>query len=348
MSDDDPTAAQRELLTAVLRRDGELGAGDRVTAVRQLAGGYSRHTYLAAATLASGGGGERSYVVRVKVPHGLFDTDLQAEYRIFDALTAHDVRTPRVFGFHADDDDTDSPFGGPFFAMDHLPGDAPNLWRAQEHTALRADWEGPRGIARDVVTNLARIHTLDVAPLAGVVPRLTFADQVARWRDVHERAGLTRDPITREAFHWLAAHEPPQERGGLVHGDFRLGNLLLQDGRVSGILDWELAHHGDVRFDLGYLALAYTAGKHLRPKTTLLGGVADPEWFLTTYEELTGAPVDRDAVRTFSVLGAVALISLAFTGMRRYVDGETSDMRRVWIRFTLPGLRQDLAELMAW
>lgn len=312
-------------------------------AVRQLAGGYSRHTHLATAALADGS--ERAYVVRVKVPHGLFDTDLDAEFDIFRALEGHDVRTPRVFGLHGEEA---TPFGCPFFAMDHLPGEAPNLWRAPEHAALAQDWAGPRGIAQDVVTDLARIHLLDPAPLRDVVPRLTFADQVARWRAVHERAGFPRDPVVRAAYAWLAAHEPPQERLGLVHGDFRLGNLLLRDGRVSGILDWELAHHGDVRFDLGYLALAYTAGKHLRPKTELLGAVAEPDWFFDRYEELTGAPVDRAVVRTFSVLGALALIALGHTGMRRYADGETRDMRRVWIRFTLPGLRQELTALMGW
>ena len=73
---------------------------------------------------------------------------------------------------------------------------------------------------------------------------------------------------------------PPTETvTGLVHGDYRIGNMLIDGGRVSAILDWELAYMGDVRFDLGYIATDYMAGKHLGTKTDLLGGVAEREWF---------------------------------------------------------------------
>jgi aminoglycoside phosphotransferase (APT) family kinase protein len=124
--------------------------------------------------------------------------------------------------------------------------------------------------------------------------------------------------------------------------------MLMEDGRVTAILDWELAYVGDVRFDLGYISLEYIAGKHLRPKTDLLGGVAKPEWFFGEYERLTGEPLDRDAVRAFAVLGAASLIAMSYTGLRRYADGRVTDMRRAWARYGLPGLRQELTQLMQW
>ena len=90
------------------------------------------------------------------------------------------------------------------------------------------------------------------------------------------------------------------------------------------------------------------AGKHLRPKTRLLGAVADREWFFAEYERLTGEPVDHDAIRSFSVLGLASLMTMSYTGLRRYVDGESTDFRRAWARYGLPGMRQELTQLMDW
>ena len=121
------------------------------------------------------------------------------------------------------------------------------------------------------------------------LPAIRYDEQVERWRATYEEAGFNRDPVLEEAFHWLVENAPADERTGLVHGDFRIGNMLIDAGRVSAILDWELAYIGDVRFDLGYIATQYMAGKHLRPKTDLLGAVAEREWFFAEYERLTGA-----------------------------------------------------------
>jgi aminoglycoside phosphotransferase (APT) family kinase protein len=334
---------RRALVSALLRAEGELRPGEDVVAVRQLEGGWSRFSHIATARLRSGD--ERRYVVRVKAPAALFDTDLVAEYRVLAALSKLDLPTPRVFGLRRDED---NPFGGQLFVMDHLPGTAPNVWRAADNAALRADWEGPRGIARDTVTYLARIHSLGADRAPDGLPAVAFADAVRRWRGEYEDAALGREPVLEEAFAWLDEHEPAPRPSGLVHGDFRAGNLLVRDGRVTGILDWELAYLGDVRFDVGYLAMPYIAGKHLRAKTDLVAGVADAGWLFAEYERLTGAPLDRDAVRAFSVLGAVALTCMTYTGARRHLDGRTTDVRRMWARFALPGLREDLTRLMQW
>jgi hypothetical protein len=105
---------------------------------------------------------------------------------------------------------------------------------------------------------------------------------------------------------------------------------------------------GDVRFDLGYIATDYMGGKHLRRKTHLLGAVAEREWFFDEYEQASGEALDRDAVRAFSVLGLASLMSMTYTGVGRYMDGSSSDFRRAWARYGLPGMRQELAALMEW
>jgi aminoglycoside phosphotransferase (APT) family kinase protein len=117
---------------------------------------------------------------------------------------------------------------------------------------------------------------------------------------------------------------------------------------VRALLDWELAYIGDVRFDLGYLALERLAGKHLRPVTGLLNAFADADWFFETYGELVGRPVDREAVRTFSVVGVMMLLSTHYMGIWMYANERSRDFRLAWNRFGVIGLRQDLTRLMEW
>ena len=343
MTEPDALSDRRELVARLLQDAGEIGPQDSVEECRQLEGGWSRFSHVARVRRRDAT--ERSYVVRVKAPYGLFDSGLLAEYNVFTALQDVDLPTPKVFGLH---DQPDNPFGGELFVMEFLPGRSANVWRARDHEALRADWAGSRGIARDLVTYAARIHAVGPGFAPVGLPHLRFAEQVDSWRVTYEEAGFNRDPVLEEAFHWLAANPPQDARVGLVHGDFRIGNMLIDSGRVSAILDWELAFMGDVRFDLGYIATDYMAGKHLRPKTDLLGAVAEREWFFAEYERLTGTDVDREAVRAFSVLGLVSLMAMTYKGLRRYVDGQSADFRRTWARFGLPGMRQELTALLDW
>jgi aminoglycoside phosphotransferase (APT) family kinase protein len=334
---------RKQLLSGLLEAAGELARGERVESCEQLEGGWSRFSHIAVVRGADGG--ERRYVVRVKAPYGLFDTDIVAEYNVFLGLQELALPTPRVFGLH---ETADNPFGGQLFVMEFLRGSAVNVWRARDHDVLREDWAGRRGIATDVVESAARIHRISPAQAPPAVPHISYAEQVERWHATYTDAGFNRDPVLEEAFWWLRDNAPVGGAHGLVHGDFRIGNMLVASGRVTAILDWELAYIGDVRFDLGYMATDYMAGKHLRPKTDLLGAVAEREWFFAEYERLTGAPLDRDAVRSFSVLGLVSLMAMTYKGLRRYADGRNPDFRRAWARFGLPGMRQELTELMEW
>jgi aminoglycoside phosphotransferase (APT) family kinase protein len=197
--------------------------------------------------------------------------------------------------------------------------------------------------------NLARLHRLPIARIpSGTVPELGYLDVVDRWQAVYEERRLVRDPVTEEGFQWLRDRVPGDEQRGVVHGDYRIGNALVEGGRLTALLDWELAYVGDVRFDLGYLALERLAGKHLRPVTPLLNAFADSDWFFERYAELTGRPVDREVVRTFSVLGIMMLLSTHYMGIWMYAHGHSTDFRLAWNRFGAVGLRQDLTGLMQW
>jgi aminoglycoside phosphotransferase (APT) family kinase protein len=337
--------ARTEAVTDGLRTAGELGAGDRITEVAQMSGGWSRHSFVATAALA--GGGERRYIVRAEAPGGVLETDIAAEYALYHALDADkDIATPSVYHF---DPGTDNAFGNRFMVMEAMPGTAANAFRRPDRAWLEDDWNGPRGIANDMAQNLARLHAFSTDRIpAGTVPELGFLDVVDRWQTVYEERHLVRDPVTEEAFAWLRSRVPADTRNGVVHGDYRIGNALVDGGRVTAVLDWELAYIGDVRFDLGYLTLERLAGKHLRPVTSLLNAFADTDWFFGEYERLTGAPVDREVVRTFAVLSIMMLLATHYMGIWMYSQGRSKDFRLAWNRFGVVGLRQDLTTLMEW
>jgi aminoglycoside phosphotransferase (APT) family kinase protein len=154
--------------------------------------------------------------------------------------------------------------------------------------------------------------------------------------------------VVEEAFEWVIEREPQVGWPGLVHGDYRLGNMLLEDDRVRAILDWELAYRGDVRFDLGYLAVARNAGKHLRARSPLMNAIADQDWFMERYGQLTGRWIDDATLATFQMLGIMMLLATQWTAVWMYASGHTTDVRMAWSRFSFAGLRQDMVELMRW
>jgi aminoglycoside phosphotransferase (APT) family kinase protein len=328
----------------VLVDAGRLGRRDlaRDWTLRQLAGGWSRHTLLVSAGEPVAG---EAFVVRVKPPGALLETDLVREYRLYTELARSDVPVPTPYGV---DPAADTPLGGPYFVMDWLPGTAPNTWQRKERAELERDWAEGGRLGTELVETVSRIHAMPTAELGFLGPPRSFAACVAVWQEVYEKQRLVRDPVVEETIAWLRDREPDPVPPALVHGDYRIGNTMVDDGRITGVVDWELAYLGDPRYDLGYVSLDYLAGKFVHPGSALLGAVADRDWFFAEYERRAGVEVDREVVRTYSAMGALALICILLTGIRMYVDGATTDVRMAWNRYAVPGLRQDLIRLMEW
>jgi aminoglycoside phosphotransferase (APT) family kinase protein len=333
-----PTAGLDAVL-ALLRCNGVIGPGGTWT-LDQLAGGWSRHTHLLREA-----SGSRSFIVRVKPPDSLLETDLPQEYRVYAAAADAGVPVPRVHGL---DPSPDTALGGPYFVMDRAPGHSPLVWRRRDREALEANWAGSRSIATDVVANLAAIHDVPVDGLGFLAPPLSFRQVVEQWRTTYDKNATMDDPVVEEAFAWVLDREPDPVAPSLVHADFRIGNMLLHEERVSAVIDWELAYLGDPRFDIGYAAMPYYAGKFVHDGSRLVGAFAAHDWFVAEYERLRGVEVDREAVRTYTVQGILQLITIIGIGLRHVADGRSDDPRMAWNRFVVPGLRQDMVRLMHW
>ncbi|MEZ5076830.1 MAG: phosphotransferase family protein [Solirubrobacterales bacterium] len=333
--------------TAVLEQLRGAGAvGERASALEltQLEGGWSRHTYALSVEDPERETGVE-YIVRVRPADSVLDTDLGQEFRLYQLIEDEPIPSPRVYGYEPGED---SAFGGPFFVMDRLPGGAVNVWRDRDRDLLQGDWEGSRTLAADFADFLAAIHAVSPEKLAGAAVARDFRATVARWRGIYEEVRLAPDPVVEEAYAWVLDNEPEPVEPRLVHGDYRIGNCLLDGGRITGVLDWELASIGDHRFDLGYMSLDYHGGRFVAAGSPLLGAVAERDWFDRRYAAAGGEPVDREVTKVFAALGALMLFSIMGTGLRLYADGESRDIRAAWSRYVFPGLRSDLIDLMGW
>ena len=107
-----------------------------------------------------------------------------------------------------------------------------------------------------------------------------------------------------------------------MHGDYRLGNFLEADGRITAILDWELVHLGDPVEDLGWAMLPQYRGG-----TGLVCQLAPEDEFLRRYEAGAGYAVDPDALRFYRVFALVKLASTHIAASRCFEDGRFYDMR---------------------
>ena len=243
------------------RLDG-FGRGLRV---RQFEGGQSNPTFLVESAV-------RRVVVRKKPPGTLLPTahQIEREYRILSALVGSGVPVPEVFALCEDE----SVIGTTFYVMAHIDG------RIFTDTRLPGiDPEARHALYQSTVAGLAAIHAVDVdaAGLGGLGPPVGYLErQVKRWTRQYE-ASRTDDIEAMNALaHWLSENLPPSPRTALVHGDYRIGNLVFdrETTRLAGVLDWELATLGDPFADLAYLCMGYHHGPPGRPGLTPYSGSA--------------------------------------------------------------------------
>ena len=134
----------------------------------------------------------------------------------------------------------------------------------------------PTVTIRDIARELVAVHRIDADGLA--VPEMDTAAALAELRRRFLEYGGDR-PVLALALRWLEANLPPPVEPRLVHGDFRLGNLMFEHGRLTGVLDWELAHLGDWHEDLAFGCM--TVWRFSRPDR--------PGYGLTSIEELAQA-----------------------------------------------------------
>ncbi len=246
--------------------------------VQPLHGGQSNPTFL----LESG---EQRWVLRKKPVGALLPGahQIEREHRVMSALQAHGVPVPRVV---ATCDDA-SIVGTPFYVMSFADGRIfKDLHLAEVPRAQRP------AIYDELARVLAALHDVDPVK-AGLAdfgkPERYLERQIARWARQYEASETTPIDAMVQLTTWLLEHRPPEQRAALIHGDYRLDNVVFHptEPRIIAVLDWELSTLGDALADLAHACSMYHA--HLADTTRLTPAICEREglpteaMFVTAY-----------------------------------------------------------------
>lgn len=290
------------------------GAGAQLTA-KLIAGGKSNLTYRVT-------DGNSSWIVRRPPVGELLATahDMSREYRMMSALAPTAVPVPAMYAFC----DDVAVLGAPFYVMAEVDGSP--YRRATELEPLGV--ERTRAISERLVDTLITVHSVDPASV-GLAdfgrPQAFLGRQVERWRKQFA-AARTRDlPAMEELYQALAARVPADSAPGIVHGDYRLDNVLMDSrDQPAAVLDWELATIGDSLTDLS-LMVAY--GRLAASGNPEVSDVSEAPGFLSEQEIIDRyrAGIGR-SLGDFGFYLGLAFFKMAgiFEGIHyRYVNGQT-------------------------
>lgn len=255
--------------------------GRAIGALTRLSGGASRETWRFEAD------GEPLILQRQRAG----DTrDMEVEASVLRAAAAAGVPVPHLLASGRFEN------GARYMIQSWVDGEtiARKILRDDDFASARDSLVG------QFATALAAVHSIPVDN----VPGLPTTDQVAQYRQSLDdlNAQLQQShPAFELAFRWLEANRPASARRTVVHGDFRLGNVMVGPEGLRAVLDWELAHIGDPMEDLGWLCVrAWRFGSDLP-----VAGVGHYVALLAAYESATGSPADPEALLWWEVLGTV-------------------------------------------
>ncbi len=192
--------------------------------------------------------------------------------------------------------------------MEHLDGETipRRLLRDEAYAAVRP------GLARRLGEVLARIHQVN----PDSVPGLPRFDALGQLTGLYQAFAEPR-PALEIGLRWLAGHRPAPAPDALVHGDFRTGNLMVGEDGLHGVLDWELAHRGDPRQDLGWLCTkAWRFGS-----ASPVGGFGARADLMAGYAAGGGTPPDEETQRWWELYGTVRWALLCRRQAERYLAG---------------------------
>jgi Predicted aminoglycoside phosphotransferase len=235
--------------------------------------------------------------------------DMHREARILRGLSVSSLPLPTVVGTGTDAD------GSPFYVMSFVAGDV----LADEADGAAVDPTQRAALSDDVIGVLATLHGVDpdASGLGDLGPREGYLSrQIRRWeRNWPVWGGAddeSRNTAWAECGRRLADAPPIQQRVSVVHGDYRLSNVVVTSGRVVAVLDWELCSLGDPLADLAWLLDDWrppTEPPNVMPSPTRAGGYADRDTMIARYVEHTGLDVSRlDYYRGFSHWRAATLL----------------------------------------
>ena len=311
-----------EALTGVLGP--VLGEGVVVENLHALTGGASRTTWAFEAVAKS----RRALILRTGPPDDVH-ASMELEAAVQQRAAAAGAPVPHILTA----DNSPVALGNPYLICDAIGGETivRRIYRALDDTKRER-------LLNQCARALAAIHRADYHGI-GVPP----SDQLSEWRERLDEMGDTTATF-EWAFRWLAEHRPSPTPQVLVHGDFRMGNLIVDDEGLAAVLDWELVHVGEVYEDLAWFCIR--AWRFGAPEHQGAGGLGSVETFLSAYESAAGMTLDRDAFRWWLTVATLRWGVICRYQAERHLSGLTESVELAAIGRRVSETEWDVLDLL--
>jgi len=318
-----------------------------VAALQSIVGGWSKRMFALDVTLTHRNRTERQkLILRINAPDNsaILRNDRAVEHRLLACLKQH-TRLPVPRSLFVDAEGQF--FGAQAMLLEHLPGN-PRI------SALApADVEP---IAEHVVELMAQLHTTQ--------PSLLNADGMLSdpdgwgvrtdswdayidsscdaWRRHYQDIAFDTLPIIYDGFLSLRRHKPRPLPLVVVHGELNPNNLITQDGRITGLIDWERAHVGDPREDLAWFRYFEQA----MAGTNLVRSVRRDGGYLGYYNRLTGFDVTEEELEYFTAFSHSDVSYGPYASIRRGLLGEHDEITKTYFLAEAIGAQATLSQLL--
>ena len=316
--------------------------------VEQFKGGQSNPTF----RLSAGG---KRYVLRRKPPGKLLPSAhaVDREYRVMTALRDSDVPVPRTWCLCADE----SVIGTPFFVMDYVDGRI--FW---DPSLPGMNGPGRAAIFAEMNRVIAALHKIDLQALGLADYGKTgdyLARQIARWTKQYRASETEKIEAMERLIEWLPENIPADNETTIVHGDYRLDNLIFHptDSRIAAVLDWELSTLGHPLADFAYHCMSWHVpgggpfGGMGGLDLEALGIPAEAEHLAAYCRRVGRGPIDPDHWDFYIAYNMFRAAGIAQGIMGRVVDGTAASEHAAevgrWARRMAELGWQQVAKLLA-
>ncbi|MEC9323846.1 MAG: phosphotransferase family protein [Actinomycetota bacterium] len=313
----DLAASLQQVLAPAL---GEVEVSD----LQRLTGGASRTTWAFSTSSADA----PALILRTGPPDDVH-ASMELEAAVQQRAAAAGAPVPRILAA----DNSAAALGNPYLICAAVAGE----------TIVRRIYRGLDDVRRarllrQCAQALAAVHRADFDGIG-----LSRVDELTDWRQRLDEMG-----DTTATFEWtfreLEKSRPAPSPTRLVHGDFRMGNLIVDDSGLAAVLDWELTHLGEVYEDLAWFCVR--AWRFGAPSSLGAGGLGGVETFLVSYEEAAGTAVDRDTFRWWLAVATLRWGVICRYQAERHLSGQTKSVELAAIGRRVSETEWDLLDLL--
>ena len=299
------------------------GGEARIENLKLLAGGASQETWALDLVLENGEPrGEYALVLRRQLGGKIYRDalELEREFRVMQIAYASDVLLPYPQAFLPD------LLGRPAALLHRKTGETIGRKIVREPSLQNARKQLPAQMG----AMLAHIHDIDIDTyrMRLFLPQPPVELSPAHWHIVHLEKNLNEigepHPALELGLRWLRMHESPAPKELVcLHGDYRIGNVVVNENGLVSVLDWEFAHLGDPYEDLAWgLVRDWRFGND----ALRFGGIAPPDDFFAAYEKESGITLNHDTLRYWEIMGNVRWAVGMLNQAQRHLRGEEPNL----------------------